>query len=189
MRFVVFFICFLFSETMLCGQIKVRIYFQSDCDNSIHCLEFELLNLDDTVHDIQSKNGIAIVPSKGKYMLTSHHSWADDRIATFSQTISIDNSIEQTDTLNIPKIKFTWDGVLHGSGYWNYFNCDKLCDGHEVDFYPNGRKRTEGEFISGKPTHIIEYRQNGTKENEFWYVLGTQFYTRVDYFDESGDLG
>ena len=91
-------------------------------------------------------------------------------------------------TLNIPSIKFTWDGVLHGSSYWNYFKCVKLCDGHEVDFYPNGHKRTEGEFHIGKPTHIIQYRENGTKEIEYWYVPGTQDLTRVNYFDESGDL-
>jgi antitoxin component YwqK of YwqJK toxin-antitoxin module len=90
--------------------------------------------------------------------------------------------------VDIPKIKFTWDGVLHGSGYWNYFKCDKLCDGLEIDFYPNGQKRTEGQYRDGKPIHITEYRQNGLKENEFWYVAGTQYYTRAYYFDESGHL-
>jgi len=187
-RLLIATICFQFLTTFLFGQIGVELYFKSDCDNSVNRLEFELMNLNDSVFYIDSKNGIAIVPTKGQYLLTSYHSWAVGRIGSFSQTISIQDSIEQTDTLSIPKIKFTSDGVLHGSGYWNYFSCDKICDGLETDFYPNGQKRTEGEFRVGKPIYIIEYRQNGTKETEFWYVVETQIYTRVDYYDESGLL-
>ncbi len=181
-------ILFQFIATTVYGQITVDLYFNSDCDNSINRLEFDLLNLNDTTDNIQSKNGIAIVPTKGKYLLTSQHDWADDRIGLFSQVIIVTDPIKQTDTLNIPKIKFTWDGVLHGTGYWNYFKCGKLCKGIEIDFYPNGQKRTEGEFKEGKPVHMVEYRQNGTRDSEFWYVVGTQFYKRANYFDESGIL-
>jgi len=137
--------------------------------------------------DIKSDKGVAIVPAAGLYHLTSNFVWGDNMVGMFDQTINITDSPKQVDTLDIPALKFTWDGVLH-SKYWNYFKCDKLCDGLETDFYSNGRKRMEGEFKNGKPIHLTEYRDDGTKENEFWYQLVTNQYERVNYFNESGIL-
>jgi len=191
MRLLSIIIISLLSLTNIYGQIEIELYFKNSCDNSISKLDFELKNLnlvrDYLKPDIKAENGIAIVPGVGKYYLTSSLVWGDNMVGMFDQTIEITDSPKQIDTLYIPAIKFTWDGVLH-SRYWNYFNCDKLCDGVETDLFPNGRKRFEGEFKEGKPIHLIEYRMDGTKETEFWYVQGTQLYKRVDYFDEFGKL-
>ncbi len=108
-------------------------------------------------------------------------------VGMFDRTINITDSLKQVDTSDVPAIKFTWDGVLH-SKYWNYFKCDKLCDEHESDLYSNGNKRIEGEFRNREPIHLTEYRNDGTKESEFWYRLGTNQYERVNFFNESGRL-
>src|SRR5690348_7792854 len=99
-------ICFQLAATVLYGQIEVDLYFKSDCDNSIIRLEFELLSLDDTIENFQSKNGIAFVPTKGKYLVSSEHPWSNDRSGLFSDVVLVTGPAKQTDTLNIPKIKF-----------------------------------------------------------------------------------
>jgi hypothetical protein len=185
MKQLIILILFTFSLTGLYGQAEVELYFQNDCDNSIKKLEFELLNLNDSNETIVSKNGIAVLKNTGSYLLTSYYAWGN-LVGSFNHTIQIEDK-RLADTLNIPRIKFTTESALH-SRYWNYFNCDKLCDGLEKDFYPNGQKRLEGEFKNGKPSRLTEYRSDGTKETEFWYVAGTTLYTRVDYFDEAGKL-
>lgn len=180
-----------FQITDVVGQIEIKILFKNTCDNSVTKLDFQLSDLnitrDNLLPDIQSVDGKAIVPKAGTYHLTSNFIWGDNMIGMFDQTIEIDEKLNQIDTIDIPKIKFTWDGVLH-SKYWNYFNCMKLCDGNETDYYPNGQKRLEGEFVNGKPNRIIEYGLNGKKKVEFWYVPGTVSYKRVNWFDETGKL-
>jgi hypothetical protein len=150
-------------------------------------LEYQLFNLNNNSDPVQSEGGIATVLTKGRYQVTSSYVWGDNMIGAFDHLIEINDSSKYSDTLSIPMIKFTSDGVLH-SKYWNYFKCEKLCNGLELDFYSNGKKRLEGEFRNGKPNYIIEYRSDGTKEIEFWYVPGTVTYNRVNWFDESGKL-
>lgn len=174
----------------LFGQVEVELFFMNSCDHSVTVLNYELTALNDTKGhpsaDVQSVNGKATVPEKGTYQLSSSLSWGN-LIGMFDQIIEITDSPKQVDTIYIPRIKFTGDGVLH-SKYWNYFNCQKLCDGHETDYYPNGQKRLEGEFVKGKPNRITEYETDGTKKVEYWYVPGTLTYSRVNWFDKAGKL-
>jgi hypothetical protein len=176
MRLLSIIIILLLSLTNLQGQIEIALFFKNTCNNSITKLDFELMNLnidkDNLQQNIKSDKGVAIVTIAGRYYLTSNVVWGDNMVGLFNQTIEVGDSPTQVDTIDIPAIKFTWDGVLH-SKYWNYFKCDKLCDGIESDFYSNGKKRLEGEFKNGKPIHVVEYR------NE---------YEKVNYFDESGML-
>jgi antitoxin component YwqK of YwqJK toxin-antitoxin module len=187
MRFQKILICFQFITTSLFGQIDVELYFKNNCDNKVIKLDFNLFNLDNKTDRAESKNGIATVLTSGKYHLESTYIWGDNMVGTFDHIIEIKDSDRYIDTLDIPMIKFTWDGVLH-SRYWNYFKCDKLCNGLELDFYPSGQKRLEGEFNNGKPNYIIEYRLDGTKETEFLYVPGTVLFKRVNWFDKTGKL-
>jgi len=192
MRLLITLIGFQFLTTTLYGQIQVELYFKNSCDNSIIKLDFELRNtekIDSTVFPlIESNKEFAVVPTQGTYHVTSNYLW-DNLIGMFDDVIEINSSKKQVDTINIPRIKSTWDGVLHAkTPYWNYFNCEKLCDGHETDFYPNGQKRLEGEFIKGKPNHIIEYRKDGKRKFECWYIPGTSSQTRVNWYDNNGKL-
>lgn len=191
MRFILMMIIAFLPISKSLGQIEVTLIFKNSCDNSVIPLNYELTALNDTKDhpsaDIHSVNGKATVLEKGTYQLSSSLSWGNNRIGMFDQIIEITNSSKQVDTIYIPRIKFTGDGVLH-SKYWNYFNCQKLCDGHETDYYPNGQKRLEGEFVKGKPNRITEYETDGTKKVEYWYVPGTLTYSRVNWFDKEGKL-
>jgi hypothetical protein len=51
-----------------------------------------------------------------------------------------------------------------------YFCCDKLCEGYNVDYFSNGKKMMEGEFMNGYPIgQLIFYNPDGTKKEIHYY--------------------
>ena len=128
-----------------------------------------------------------MVNSPGSYILDATYIWGDNMYGSVFHTINIKKSESFIDTLRIPRIKFTWDGVLH-SQYWNYFDCEQLCNGVHSDTYPNGSKRMEGRFENGKPSYITSFRIDGTKEMTEFYNLGKLEFERIEYFDRNGQL-
>ncbi len=175
-----------FIITWAYGQVQVELYFKDGCDNSVCQLDYELVDLNKPGPHFESTNGKATLPAQGLYLVSASYP-KGDKVCSFDLALETKGYHFLVDTLSIPRIKFTTDSALH-SGYWNYFNCDKLCNGHEVDFYPNGQKRLEGDFKNGKPVHLVEYRNEGTKERAIWYKEGYLSYERIEYFDVKGAL-
>ena len=57
---------------------------------------------------------------------------------------------------------------------WNYQCCDKPCEGYNVDYFDNGRKKVEGTFKMGIPIgQLIFYNPDGTKKE-------------IHHFDKAG---
>ena len=123
------------------------------------------------------------IPNSNNKVLT-YYVMRGDYFSQNSITVKTSNRL---DTLFIPRILFSSGSELH-SKRWLYLNCEKICNGIETDYYENGRKRIEGDFVNGKPKEIKNYRKNGTLEYQELYNLGTLDYKRVNYFDESGEL-
>nr|WP_321230791.1 hypothetical protein [uncultured Psychroserpens sp.] len=110
-----------------------------------------------------------------------------DYNSSISQTIKINKYEKFIDTILIPKIRFTTESTLHSS-YWNYFNCDKICNGKEIDYYSNGNKRLEGIFEKGKPIEITQFREDGIVETKNYYYLRRLNIKRREYYDSKGKL-
>ncbi len=180
------FLLSIFIITQSYGQIEVVLSFKDGCDNSVRHLEYELVDLNKSGEHFQSTNGKAILPTQGLYLVSSSYA-NGDKVSSFDLTLEIKDFHFLMDTMSIPRIKFTTDSAMH-SNYWNYFNCDKLCNGQEIDFYPNGQKRLDGDFKDGKPIRLIEYRNDGTKKRAIWYKVGYLSYERIEYFGEKGTL-
>jgi hypothetical protein len=166
------------------SQIKVNLYFINNCSDSILRLDYELFN-PNTEQFYESKGVKAIVPSFGKYMLSTGII-NGDLIGYFYTSLIINDSLI-IDTFEIPKILFTCETALH-SQYWNYYNCWKICHGLETDTYANGKIWHKGIFENGKPSEISEYRIDGSISIREFYVLGFQEYKRIEYFDSNGAL-
>jgi hypothetical protein len=181
-----FLIAFITFFSCSYGQIKVELFFNDNCTDSIIRLEYELNKIDSFENFYQSTNYKIIVPEKGRYFLSTGIE-KGDLIGLFFTSIEIKDTIGFIDTLFIPMIRFTVEKALH-SQYWNYFNCDKLCDGEEIDHYANGNIRLKGLFVEGKPGEISEYRENGTIETNEIYKLGFQDFKKIEYFDNNGLL-
>ena len=168
------------------AQIEVELYFKDGCDNSVRKLEYEIVDLNKPDQHFESSNSKVTVPVKGLYLVSSSYS-KGDKVSAFDLKLEVTDFHFFVDTLSIPRIKFTTNKEMH-STYWSYFNCDKLCNGEEIDFYPNGQKRIEGDFREGKPVRWVEYRDDGTRERAIWYKIGFLEYERIEYFDKAGKL-
>jgi antitoxin component YwqK of YwqJK toxin-antitoxin module len=88
--------------------------------------------------------------------------------------ILIRTSKLETDLNNIEKFK-------------NYYYCNTICNGINIDYYKNNRKRTEGEFKKGKPVQLTKYNKYD-KGN-----IKSSFNERskpllVEYYDKEGQL-
>jgi hypothetical protein len=148
-------------------NVNLNLVFYSQCSGKIITPEFD----------------IDIVPESDNVKILTYYIENGEWIS--QNTITID--IRKNDTIKIPRILFGGGNELHGQR-WTYLNCNKICKGIETDYYPNGNKRLVGNFENGKPSEIKFYRENGTFESQDIYELGTLHKTRVNYYNEEGDL-
>ena len=168
------------------SQIDVELYFFNECNNKIEKLNFELTNLDNQKEYISS-NFKTSVDTIGNYILSSHLIDGDFRIS-INTSLKINNSVKFIDTITIPKTRFVTSLELH-SKYWNYYNCDILCNGKIIDYFSNGNKRLEGVFKNGKPLEIIYYSdKKGIIELKETYEFGKLNIIKTEYFDKEGNL-
>jgi antitoxin component YwqK of YwqJK toxin-antitoxin module len=148
-------------------NVNLNLVFYSQCSGKIITPEFD----------------IDIVPESDNVKILTYYIENGEWIS--QNTITID--IRKNDTIKIPRILFGGGNELHGQR-WTYLNCNKICKGIETDYYSNGNKRLVGNFENGKPSEIKFYRENGTFESQDIYELGTLHKTRVNYYNEEGDL-
>lgn len=166
--------------------IEVELYFLNSCNNKIEQLEFDLISLygDEIIYT--SNNSKTKVDSLGFYIVSTGII-KGDYIESFNSPIEFANTDKYIDTLFIPKIRFKTEMALHSS-YWNYVKCGNTCNGRVSDIYANGNIRLLGNFVEGKPTEIIEYRENGVIEIKNQYNLGDQRPYKIEYYDLNGSL-
>ena len=168
------------------GQIELELYFKSGCNDSIYKLSYEVIDLSTNGQYISSVDNRVELSKPGTYHLFTSFVKGDFVHIVDPDIVVIDMS-KQVDTLLIPKIKFTTGAELH-TKFWSYFNCDRPCNGREMDFYENGNKRFEGDFADGKPKWIVEYRPDGTKKEESWYTAGNYFPNKLSQYNDQGQL-
>ena len=167
------------------GQIEVEPSFYDNCKKNVQQFEFTIFDAK-TGKVYYSSDNRVIIPTIGEYLLQSEVVNGDFG-GIFSITVNVKNVTKFKDTLYVPNIRFTGKMVLH-SPYWNYFNCGKLCNGQELDYYPNGNKRLSGNFQNGKPIEFTEYRIDGIKETRYWFKIGFMDYEKIEHFDKLGKL-
>jgi antitoxin component YwqK of YwqJK toxin-antitoxin module len=171
MKILLNFIFLLVLSFLSFGQdgenVNLNLVFYSQCSGKIIAPEFD----------------IYIVPESNNVKILTYYIKNGEWIS--QNTIIID--IRKNDTIKIPRILFGGGNELHGQR-WTYLNCNKICKGIETDYYSNGNKRLVGNFENGKPSEIKFYRENGTFESQDIYELGTLHKTRVNYYNEEGDL-
>ena len=167
---------FLCEAFILDAQIKVEYHFVDTCNNKIilsENVEFELQNTI-TGKSYYSENSVAEIPRCGEYQLfVDIKNGKYER--SYEEIVTIECDSEKiVDTLNVAKIVFEMEPDSE-SDYSAYYNCDKLCNGYEVDYYPSGNKRYEGNFVNGKSIWIKEYKKDGSS---------TKYVSRADGKDE-----
>lgn len=172
---------FLFTE----AQIEVEYHFNNQCQSSIikDSISFELQNLT-TNKSFYSEDSKVIIPSPGKYKLfVTISNGKYER--SYEEKMEFKDSQKVIDTLTIPKILFETDNDSKTS-YSKYLKCDKVCDGYEVDYFENGKKRLEGNFSKGKAIWETEFERDGSFIKYYYNKSGR--YVRVENYNSNGNL-
>jgi antitoxin component YwqK of YwqJK toxin-antitoxin module len=170
--------------TNVLSQVEFDIYFFDECKNEIKKIGFELIDSEFNLVELKNNK----IDSIGIFTLATKLDIKNgDYGASVYKTLNIKEFGKYSDTINVSKIRFVTSNALHDS-YWKYYNCSKLCNGIETDFYPNGNMRLQGSFINGKPKEIKKFRKNGTLETQEFYEIGYLKYRQINYFDSSGKL-
>ena len=177
------------------SQIELDIYFYDECDNKIKKIDFHLLdsNFEEIGYDefynlVNYDVTKPTVDSLGIYHLNATLEIDNGNLgALVLGEIDIKSYKKYTDTINIPRIRFVTPTYIHATE-WDYYNCSKLCDGYEIDFYGNGEIRLEGYFNNGKPYEITEYREDGTLDSKEFFDVGNLRRKRIEYYDANGEL-
>jgi len=167
------------------SQKKVNIFFYDNCTDNTIVLDYTLFDMD-SWKSYHSKKSEIQIDSIGTYLLSSHLR-SQDYNDSFSSVFEISNMGKQIDTISIPRIRMRTGSELH-SPYFKYVNCDKICDGQEIDYYSNGNKRIEGTFTNGDPIQMADYRIDGTIETKEFFKKGTLITERVEFYDLNGNL-
>ena len=184
MKYIILILFFIFSYEIN-SQNKVNIIFYDNCTDNKVILDYTLFDMT-SFKSYQSKKSEIKIDSAGRYLLWSQIV-NQDYNDSFSSVIEISNFNEQFDTISIPRIRMRTGSELH-STYWKYFNCDRICNGKEIDYYSNGNKRIEGIFEDGDPIQIADFREDGTIETKEFFKKGTLQKEITEFYDSNGNL-
>jgi len=165
------------------GQnIELHLFIHDPCSNSISNASYYRLTTCDFTNYYESDSlGNCVVLDTGCY-----HLMVFDRIIQGKQTYHFDSFGEYSDTVRINTVHECYDAksALSSSGYCC---CNKICDGHIIEFYENGTKMLEGKFHNGQPIIIKYYYPSGRVQmiqryGQFIKKIKTKIYT------EGGEL-
>ena len=176
---------FLFGFLLTEAQIEVKYHFKSQCNSLIaqDSISFELQNLESN-ESYYSEDSKVKIPTLGKYELSvTIKNGKYER--SYEEKIIIKESIIIIDTLTIPRILFETDNNSE-TDYSKYFKCDKVCNGYEVDYFENGNKRLEGNFVEGNAIWETEFERDGSSIK--YYYDKSNRYTKWEYYDQNGNL-
>ena len=136
------------------GQALVKFKYFDKCKGSVVNLDYEMTLMGKDSNPIAVKDSI-ILTEAGQYLCTVYLQ-KGDFTASYDFNKIIENNKTYTDTIELPRLFWWFNNALH-SQEWEYHFCDKICNGHEVEYHKNGQKWIEGHFINGKPLGKIKF--------------------------------
>jgi hypothetical protein len=164
------FLCF--GTTLIFAQeTRLTVTAFNPC-TSAYEMAFVTLIKDGKKFDILSDSlGTIYLPEPGQYRMMLLGGGDVYRISDSVHFITIAPG-QNYDTLTRTTIA-DCVGINHGPDC-GYFCCDELCEGHNVDYFDNGKMKIEGRFRKGFPVgKLTFYNTDGTKKE-------------IHYYDKSG---
>jgi hypothetical protein len=184
---ILFYSNFLISQ----NQIEVEYYFENQCESTVNkdSISFELQNLE-TMESYYSENLKVIIPNAGVYELFVNIKNKNIE-RSFEEIIEFKNVLKVKDTISIPRILYISEILNNDFEYNNaiepkYYNCQKVCEDYEVDYFKNGKIRFEGIFKKGKPIWSSEFQRDGSYITYHYDKLDRWY--KWEYYDQNGKL-
>jgi hypothetical protein len=148
-------------------QIKLNIITFNPCDSTFDNELLVHIVKGDKKYFISDSLGTINLPETGVYKLRVFDN-SFYRLPDSVKFITI-NSGQNYDTLTRSTIMkgVSVNCVLPPQGPgWGYLCCDNLCEGYNVDFFDNGKKKMEGHFKSGLPIGQLTFYNADGKVTE-----------------------
>jgi antitoxin component YwqK of YwqJK toxin-antitoxin module len=136
------------------AQSLIMFKFYDRCTKQLVDAEYELTDQLDYNRKYKVKDSL-ILYEPGSYRI----SVSIDRngfIGSFHFYKTFEDNKAYTDTLELSKITVCTDSEPDNQ-YWRFHFCNRICNGHEVEYYENGEKCIEGKFKNGLPKGKIYY--------------------------------
>jgi hypothetical protein len=189
MKYIIPILC-IFHISGCLAQTEVELFFFDPCTNKIFQEEFSLVRVDgdNPFMEYYESNKFEVIVPDGNYSVNFVRFEPNNPhvvIGCYYEAIPICNITKYIDTVRIPRI-LPECASTYMFQRTHYYNCYRLCNGFEVDYYPNGNKRIEGHFYEGKPNWIINYRETGTINYKEYYDFKSGDLTKEDYYDDNG---
>jgi len=149
------------------GQAKFKLFGHSPCSNEVKEIKyFGLRKGGDSFNTIDT-SGIVLLKDTGVYILSYVLDKIDD--SELGKKYYVKSTGDLADTLRILKITPCIETSTRAN-FNGYCCCDKKCEGRQIDYYENGSKRIEGNFVEGKPVgKLIFYDSKGNVQEVHKY--------------------
>ena len=177
-------------------EIEYNLFLKDPCSNKIENSFYYHLEMNGTEYNISDfENGTIILPTKGYYKLIATelgetHKIVIDKLIN-SDTLIKPRIEEYIKTTNVSFKKDTSKDDLKNLGIipnYKFMNCEKVCQGIEVDYYSNGTVRLHAEFKNGLVIgELKRYYQNG-KIKEVSIYDNEGILTKQTFFNENGGI-
>ncbi|WP_138434588.1 toxin-antitoxin system YwqK family antitoxin [Winogradskyella algicola] len=180
------------------SQTELKLYSLDKCSNEIGKLNFELadsnFNLYPSIDSLDVKEyqeffSKPIFLPKGTYYVFYSFEIEDTDYFHISNSLKIDilDSEIYSDTIVMPKIRLGYSMALHSNERY-YFNCNKICNGIEIEYFDNGNKKLQGNFDNGIPLKIKHYYENGNIKMIELFQNGSFEPYKIERYDIENNL-
>lgn len=168
-------IIFLLICSSILGQTSFKLFGYDACSKKVRRIEsFGLKMGGNSFNPIDTSS---LLLDSGVYIL----SYVIEKIDTtqLGKKYHIKSIGVFSDTLRLLSISHCIEPTTN-SNFSGYCCCDRKCEGRQKDYYQNGNRRIEGNFIGGKPVgRLIFYRPDGSIMEVHKYSRKGRFRRRI----------
>jgi len=175
----IFTISLILFINLVLSQTTVEFTILDSCsDKQVEDYDITLLGVDEEMREYLIKKDSIVNVKKGIYLITVNIG-EGDYFKTHSYTKEFKSDSIYKVTRKLPKIMRKYTSEIHHQTDMGFYNCDKVCNGKQQDFYRNGKIRMEGEFKNGMPIKQIK------KYNDKGELVEIEIYNRNGTYKKS----
>lgn len=178
-------LCILFSKNLYCQDISFNLYGYDPCTHKYAKIDFFGLEKNESVFSVEDTSKTIFLKDTGVYILSYAIAFIDT--TQIGKEYLINSLGNYSDTLQLISI----DICYKTSSYVDFFGfccCGEKCNGFQVDYFANGKKRIEGYFKEGLPIGSLKfYYPSGELKQIDKYNKDGKLKKRI-YFDIHGNV-
>jgi len=162
---------YLLTVNSAIGQTVFKLFGYDSCSKEVRRIESFGLSMGGASFSPTDTSSLLL--DSGVYILSYVIEKIDD--SQLGRKYHIKSKGIFNDTLSLLRISPCIEPTTHPD-FSGYCCCGKKCEGRQIDYYQNGIKRIEGNFIGGKPVgRLIFYYPDGNVKEVYRYSKKGRF--------------